>query len=174
MDTGAQGLHVPWINTPDDAATTVQSVKFQPDGRRGLAGSRAASFGQNVVWSDYVKQMNDQTLVVVQVEGEEAVNNLDEILQVEGVDVVFIGPLDLSNSLGIPGQFQDARCQDTTRRIADKVVKSEVKLGIMVPNAEAAKQWQQRGARYITTTFEGLLRSGCQNYLGGVRNADGR
>ena len=169
MDTGAQGLHVPWVNSPEDARNVVQSVKFQPQGRRGLAGSRAASFGQNVTWTEYVTQMNEQTLIVVQVEGEEAVNNLDAIVQVEGVDVVFIGPLDLSNSLGIPGRFDDPRFQDTTQRIADKVLSSNVKLGIMVTSAAAAREWQQRGARYITTTFEGLLRSSCRDYLAKVR-----
>ncbi len=165
LDTGAMGLHVPWVNTAEDAQAAVQSAKFQPQGRRGVAGSRAASYGYDISWPDYIKQFNDQSLVVLQAESTEAVDNLDRILEVDGVDVIFIGPMDLSNSLGIPGRFDDPKFKDTVQRIADIVLKSDVALGIMVANADGAAQWKQRGARYITIPFEVVLRQGCRNYL---------
>ena len=170
MDTGALGLHVPWIESGTDTAAAVGSVKFHPIGRRGLAGSRAAAFGYNTDWPEYVKTANEQTLVVLQIESPLAVENLDEILKIEAVDVIFIGPLDLSNALGYPGAFDHPKFQDAVGHIADRVLKTDVALGIMVSTAEAAIQWQQRGARYLSTPFEIVLRGGCRAYLGHARS----
>ena len=73
--------------------------------------------------------------------------------------------MDLSNSLGIPGRFDDPKFKDTVQRIADRVLKSSVALGIMVANAESAAHWKQRGARYITIPFEIVLRQRSRSYL---------
>ena len=171
MDTGVHGLHVPMINSGADAEAVVQSVKYQPRGSRGLAGVRASDYAQGVPFADYVSIANTETLVTVHIETEAAVDRLSEIVAVDGLDVIFIGPTDLSNSLGIPGQVQHPKMQATMQRIVDTVAPTGLALGIMVRNAEAARQWCDRGARYITIGLEDLMNPSCRNYLKNARDA---
>ena len=169
LDTGAQGAQVPWINSAEDAERAVQSIKYQPRGIRGLASVRAADYAQAIPFGEYVRQANQETLVVLQVEGLEAIEQLSEIVKVDGVDVIFIGPTDLSHSLGLPGQTQHEKVQQAMRRITDIVLPSDAALGLLVPNAQAARDWMGRGARYIATTIDGLIRSSVRGYLEEVR-----
>jgi 4-hydroxy-2-oxoheptanedioate aldolase len=171
LDTGAQGLHVPMVRTAADAEAVVQAVKYQPRGSRGLALVRAADFGQRVPLAEYIAKANEETLVAIHIETEDSVDNLPGILEVDGIDVVFIGPTDLSNSLGLPGQLSDPRVKDTLRRCAERVAGSPVALGIMVPTADAARDWIARGARYVAVGLEGVLNPACKAYLRSVREA---
>jgi 4-hydroxy-2-oxoheptanedioate aldolase len=100
---------VPWINSAEEAERAVRAVKYFPRGNRGLAGVRASDFAQAGPLSDYIVKANTETLVVLQVESADAVEQLPRILEVEDVDVVFIGPNDLSNSLGYAGQHHQGR-----------------------------------------------------------------
>ena len=169
MDTGAQGLHVPWVNTADDAEAVVRAVKYHPRGRRGLAGVRAADYAQTIPLGEYIEQANSETLIVIHIESAEAVEQLPDIVQVDGVDVIFIGPVDLSHSFGVPGQPQHPQVQKAMDRIAETVSQSSSALGIMVTNPETSRQWRDRGARYITIGLESLLGPAGRNYLGAVR-----
>lgn len=165
LDTGAQGVHVPMVRSAAEAEALVQSVKYQPRGSRGLAAVRAADFGQRGSLGDYVGQANTETLVVAHIETEEAVERLPEIARVDGLDVAFLGPTDLSNSLGIPGQIQHPKFEATCRRFIEALSGSKVAVGIMVPNAELARSWRARGARYITIGLEAVLAPACRSYL---------
>jgi 4-hydroxy-2-oxoheptanedioate aldolase len=169
MDTGAQGLHIPWVNSAADADAAVRSVKFQPRGTRGLAGSRAADFSQTIALDEYAAMANRETLVVAQIETIEAVERLPSILAVSDIDVMFIGPTDLSHSLGLPGNVSHPAVQLAMQRIVDIVVPSNAALGIMVRNEQAALEWRQRGARYITIGLESLVRPAATQYLNHVR-----
>ena len=121
LDRGVMGVQVPHVNTADEARAAVEACLFHPGGKRGLGGGRMADFGFGIATTDYVKQANEQMLVCVQIEDVEAVANLDEILAVEGIDVFFIGPTDLAQSMGFPGQngHPDVQklVQETFRRI---------------------------------------------------------
>jgi len=169
MDTGAQGLHVPMVNSKADAEAVVRSVKYQPRGQRGLASVRAADFAQTVPLGKYVAQSNAETMVVVHIETTEAVEQLPEMLTVGDLDVIFVGPNDLSHSLGFPGEVQHPKVQETIQHVADLVTRSDVALGIMVANTEAARHWRDCGARYITIGLESLMSPACRNYLKAVR-----
>lgn len=169
LDTGAQGVHVPWVNTAAEAEAVVRSVKYGPRGIRGLAGVRAADYGQAGSLGDYVKQANEQTLVVVHVETADAVRQLPEMVKIPDIDVIFIGPTDLSHSYGAPGNPQHPDVQAAMKQIADVVLPSDKALGIMVANADGARTWRERGARYITITVENLLTPAVKDYLGKVR-----
>ena len=169
MDTGVHGLHVPWVNSVDETIAAVRSVKYLPLGTRGLAGIRAADYGQRVSFSEYVQQANAETLVVIHIETAEAIEQLDRMVAVDGVDVFFIGPTDLSHSLGVPGQPQHPVVQAAMQRIIDTVAGSNAALGIMVPTMEAAREWRARGAQYITIVLESLLSPAARAYLSGVR-----
>jgi 4-hydroxy-2-oxoheptanedioate aldolase len=169
MDTGVHGCQIPWVNSADEAERAVQSVKYYPRGKRGLAGVTRAAKQGHAVLSEYVQTANAETLVVVQVETMTAVENLESMLQVPGVDVFFVGPNDLAHSMGLPGQVSDARVQTTIEEIFKKVIAAGKTPGIQVQNADAAKLWRSRGAKYITVQLESLLRPALEGYLKAVR-----
>lgn len=106
LDIGAYGVLIPWVNSRDEAEKAVQACKYPPQGIRGYGPRRAAMLDP-----DYFRTANEQLLITVQVETQTALDNLDEILSVEGIDACYIGPYDLSCSLGfgIPPKWDDAR-----------------------------------------------------------------
>jgi 4-hydroxy-2-oxoheptanedioate aldolase len=169
MDSGAQGLHVPWVNSAAEAENVVRSVKYHPRGIRGLAGVRAADYGQTIPFSEYVEQANRETLIIIHIETAEAVERLPEIAGIDGVDVIFIGPTDLSQSYGVPGQPQHPSVQAGMQRIVEAVADSNASLGVMVSNLQAARQWRDRGARYIAIGLEALLAPATRDFLAAVR-----
>jgi 4-hydroxy-2-oxoheptanedioate aldolase len=169
MDTGAHGLHVPWVNTPDEVETAVRAVKYHPRGIRGLAGTRAADWGITEALGEYTSRSNRETLVVIHIETEEAVDAVGDYLAVDGVDVIFLGPTDLSQSLGVPGQLDHPLVVAALERVADVVVPSEKALGVFVGDLGSARRWIERGAKYIATDSDRLLRRGMQEYLNGAR-----
>src|SRR5690348_9792522 len=104
MDRGAAGVQVPHIVTAADARSAVEAVKFHPVGRRGLAvGTRASGYGYRGSLAEFTALANRESLVCAQIEDEAAVHNIEDILRVDGIDVFFIGPSDLSQSMGYPG-----------------------------------------------------------------------
>ena len=105
LDLGAQGVQVPMVESAETAARVAAAARYHPRGRRGLAGVRAAWYGA-VELGDYVAKANREIMVAVQIETAAAVAQAGEIAAVEGVDLVFVGPVDLSQSLGHPGQLQ--------------------------------------------------------------------
>ncbi len=169
LDAGAQGVHIPWVNNVDEAERALQAIKYFPRGRRGLAGVRPATFGQEMSLADYVARANEETLTILQLESEEAVNNLDAILDVPDVDVLFLGRTDLSQSLGRPGRTGHPDVEAVVERAVARITRSEVALGVVVPNVEQALLWRERGARYIAVTFEAVLGSASRAYLAGAR-----
>ncbi|MBL52218.1 MAG: 2,4-dihydroxyhept-2-ene-1,7-dioic acid aldolase [Candidatus Marinimicrobia bacterium] len=103
LDAGAKGIIVPMINSKEDAKKAVAAAKYPPTGKRGVGLARAQGYGFG--FEEYVGTINNRVKVIAQVEHHEAIENLDEILSVEGVDGTIIGPYDLSGSIGLPGQF---------------------------------------------------------------------
>jgi 2-dehydro-3-deoxyglucarate aldolase len=103
LDSGAAGVIVPMVNTRAEAELAVKAAKYPPLGFRGVGLARAQGYGEH--FDEYVKRANEDGLLVVQIEHIEAVRNIEEILSVPGIDATFIGPYDLSMSMGIPGQL---------------------------------------------------------------------
>lgn len=171
LDTGVQGLHVPGIDSATEAEAVIQAVKYHPRGKRGLAGVRAAEYGQAGALGDYVRRANAETLVVLHIESAAAVADLPGILAVADVDVAFLGLTDLSQSLGVPGQPDHPQVQALARQAAEQIVRTPVALGVMAGSAAAARQWQERQARYIAIGFEGLLGQAARGYLAAARAA---
>lgn len=122
LDTGIYGIVVPWINTKEEAIKAVQAVRYPPLGLRGYGPRRAAFLDP-----DYVKTANKELLLGAQIETQKAVDNIDEILSVEGIDAALVGPMDLSLSLGVLGNFQHERFVSAM----DKIVKSCKKHGVI-------------------------------------------
>jgi 2-keto-3-deoxy-L-rhamnonate aldolase RhmA len=169
LDTGVQGCHVPWIGDAADAERAVRAVKYQPHGQRGLAGVRAADYGQRGSLGEYVRKANEETLIVVHVETASAVDEVDAIAAVDGIDVVFLGPADLSQSLGVPGEVRHPTVLEHLERAASATLAAGKALGVTVPDAEAARAWIERGATYVTTPLEAVLGAGTRGYLERIR-----
>ena len=117
----------------------------------------------------YVERANRETLVVIQVETQDAVDAIDEFLTVDGVDVLFLGPTDLSQSLGHPGDLRHPSVLAAMDSVADAVVGSGVTLGIYAGTVDMTREWLDRGARYFTTSLEPFLRDGMRAFLRDVR-----
>jgi 4-hydroxy-2-oxoheptanedioate aldolase len=169
LDTGAHGLHVPWVNSAAEVERAVQSVKYTPRGIRGLAGSRASEWGINEPIGEYVKRANRETLVVIHIETQDAVDAIDEYIAIDGVDVLFLGPTDLSQSLGHPGDLRHPDVLRAMERVANAVVGSGKTLGIYAGTVDMTREWLDRGARYFTTSLEPFLRDGMRAHLRDVR-----
>lgn len=173
LDAGAHGMHVPWVNSAAEAEAAVQAAKYQPRGSRGLAATRSAAFAVETPIGDYVRQSNDETLVVVQVETAEGVANVEAIVEIDGVDVVFLGPTDLAHSLGHVGDTGHPEVGAAMEHVAQVVAGSDKALGIFVGNPNDAVAWRERGARYLATGLEPLLSGAMRSYLETVRNTEG-
>ena len=117
MDSGAAGVLVPMVNSKTDAELAVKSIKYPPQGFRGVGLARAQGYGQRL--GEYVQKANRDSLLMVQIEHIEAINNLEEILSVPGIDGTFIGPYDLSLSMGLPGQLNHPDVEGAKQRVLE-------------------------------------------------------
>ncbi len=169
LDTGIQGVHVPWVNSAVDADAAVRGVKYGPRGLRGLAGTRASDWGMSGPLGEYTEMANSQTMVIIHIETIEAVDAIEDYLAIEGIDVLFLGPTDLSQSLGVPGQIHHPDVKAAMKRVAEAVVPSDKALGVFAGTIEMAREWRSNGARYIVTGTDSFLRNGMREYLDGVR-----
>ena len=169
LDTGIHGVHVPWVNSAEAADEAVQSVKYTPRGIRGLAGSRASDWGLGEPLGAYVERANRETMVVIHIETAEAVDAIEDYIAIDGIDVLFLGPTDLSQSLGHPGEPGHPDVVEALHRVADKVAPSDKVLGIYAGTSEMTREWLDRGARYFTTGLEPFLKAGMTAHLQQVR-----
>ena len=165
MDRGAMGVQVPHINTAGDARRAVAAVKFGPGDNRGLAaGTRPDSYGLRRAMSDFVQQSNAESLVCVQLEHAAAVENVEEILRVEGVDVFFIGPSDLSQSMGHPGNPGAPPVKQAIDRMRQAIVAAGKCPG-MPGTTESVPSLIAGGVRYIYTHLPRVLGAGAAGFL---------
>jgi 4-hydroxy-2-oxoheptanedioate aldolase len=162
LDAGAHGVHVPWVNTAAEAEQVVRSVKYGPRGVRGLAGNRGADWLAN---AETAAAANRETLVVVQIETAHAVERIDEFITIQDIDVLFLGPSDLSHSLGFPGEPGHPTVRAAMEQVAAAVAGSSKTLGVFVGSPEGVADWQSLGARYFATGIEGLLRPAMREFL---------
>lgn len=157
LDCGAGGILVPQVNTASEAKAVVAAARYSPQGERGIAGVvRAAKFGFTP-FAEYIETANRQVQVIVQIEHIEAVNNLEEILAVEGIDGIFIGPTDLSQSMGITGQFDNPELVGIIERVMDQAKDSNKWTGIFCLNAVSARSWADKGAVFLTIATDTML-----------------
>lgn len=165
MDRGAMGVQVPHVNTAEDARRAVDAVKFGAGDRRGLAaGTRPDSYGLSGSMSEFVEHSNAQSLVCVQLEHAAAIDNLDEILAVEEIDVFFIGPSDLSQSMGHPGNPGAASVAAAIEGILQKI-RDAGRVPGMPASAEKVDAVLGAGVKYIYTHLPKLVAAGATEFL---------
>jgi 2-dehydro-3-deoxyglucarate aldolase/4-hydroxy-2-oxoheptanedioate aldolase len=150
LDAGVYGLLVPYVNTKEEALRAVAAAKYPPLGVRGIAGSpRAAGFGYNQM--AYLRSANDEIFVMTAVETAEAVSNLDEILSVDGLDGIFIGPMDLATSMGYLGDPSAAAVKSAIETIERKVLASGKVLATVGGTWADSKAKYEKGYRLIVS-----------------------
>jgi len=173
LDTGVMGVLVPYVNTREEAEAAVAACKYPPQGVRGVAGSpRAAGYTGNTM--PYLTSANEETIVMIAVETMEAVANLDEILEVDGLDGVFIGPVDLASSMGYLGDPTQPEVQETIRLIESKVLPSEKFLGTLAVTWEKASACFDKGYQWMVLMQDGAaLRKAGDDAVGSFREAYG-
>ncbi|HHV63143.1 MAG TPA: HpcH/HpaI aldolase/citrate lyase family protein [Firmicutes bacterium] len=154
LDGGAHGILVPHVSGPEEARQVVAAAKFAPEGERGMdIYARSSGFGE-IPKGDYLRQANETTLVAIQIEGAEGVRNLGDILDVSGIDVIFVGPYDLSQSLGIPGQIDHPELVAKVKEIVGLARGAGKAVGIYVDTPEAARRWRALGVRFIAISVD--------------------
>ncbi len=168
LDTGAQGVMVPQVNSGAECAAAIDAVKFYPRGSRGLAGSRAANYGQKMNLPDYVGKANNETLTLIQVESKEAVDDIHAILDVPHVDVLFIGRTDLSQSYGFPGQATHPTVMEATNSVIEACHGKGVPSSVLVKSTDEAKEWLDKGCLMIMTTLEAIFGKACKDFVNNV------
>lgn len=154
LDAGAYGILVPYVNTPEEARAAVSYCKYPTEGVRGVAPSpRAPGFGMNSM--HYMNHANDEILVMTAVETLEAVNNIDALVQVEGLDGIFIGPMDLATSMGHFCDPSHPEVQAAIQKVENAVIGSGKFLASVAGGMEAAKQKFDRGYGLVVAFADG-------------------
>lgn len=149
LDAGADGIIIPMVNNIDDAMKAIEYAKYPPIGKRGVGLSRAQNYGYD--FEDYKKWQKENLVIIAQIEHINGVNNLREIIGVDGIDAVIIGPYDLSGSLGYPGDFTKLELQNALNNVINICKESSFSLGYHVvdPNPELVKSKIKEGYNFI-------------------------
>jgi 2-keto-3-deoxy-L-rhamnonate aldolase RhmA len=168
MDSGAAGVMFPFVNSAKEAELAVECMKYPPQGKRGVAGIiRATNYGAD--WSQYFHEANENSLTVVQIETPEAVDAAEEIAAVDGVDVLFVGPLDLSVNLGCPGDFTQPHFNAALDRVVAACSKYGKPAGIL-SRPPLVAQHKQMGFRFLALGSDsGAVMLGLQQSLNAMR-----
>jgi 2-keto-3-deoxy-L-rhamnonate aldolase RhmA len=163
LDLGADGVIVPQVNTPEQAAAAVRFARYPPEGARGVGLARAHGYG--LKFKEYVESANREIAVVVQAEHATAVENIDAIVRVSGVDAVLLGPYDLSASLGSMGQVDHPRVVAAIGRVTDACRAVGMPLGYFGVNAAAVRPYVARGYTLIVAGVDTTLLAGAARGL---------
>ncbi len=163
LDFGASGVMVPRIDTAAEAELAAKALRYQPEGLRGVAKMvRATQYGAN--FQDYFDSNKDELLGVIQIETAESLNHLDEIAAIDGVDVLFIGPMDLSTALGIQAQWEHPEFIQAIEKTAKAALNAGKAAGILLPNPDEFQKYFDLGYRFIAAGSDlGFINNGAQN-----------
>ncbi len=158
LDLGAEGIIVPQVNTAEQAASVVQFARYSPHGSRGVGLARAQGYGMR--FEQYLQKANEQIAVTIQAEHVRAVENIESIVQVEGIDAILIGRYDLAASLGKMGQIDDPAVTSAVEHVAKTCQKAGIPLGHFGVSAQAIRPFMDRGYTLIAAATDTLLLAG--------------
>lgn len=158
LDSGAQGIILPRVEDPVILREALSWMRYPPEGKRGYGVNAFMVDYESRSFTEIMDHLNRHTLAVAQIETMAAVERADELLSCQGLDIVMVGPADLSISLGIPGQFEHPLLISTVERVIEKCRQYNVVPGIQMRSAVMAKAWAARGMRFVGAGAEhGLL-----------------
>jgi 2-keto-3-deoxy-L-rhamnonate aldolase RhmA len=156
LDTGALGVIIPRVTTRDEVEAAVQYAKYPPVGRRGAGGQARNQYQRRGV-RESIEWANQETMVIVQVESRVAIERLDEIASVPGVDVVCVGPQDLSIDLGLHGEFDHPDFVQAIQEIVAACERRRVAIGMVSRDAVSFRFWHELGIRFLVCGSDGAL-----------------
>lgn len=154
LDIGAEGVQVPQVSSRESAEAAVRAAHFNPEGERGVCRFTRAAAYSHMDKFEYFKEANRKVVVVVQIEGEEGVRNLDEIIKVEGLDLIFVGPYDLSQSMGVPGDVNNPKVEEKMKEVVKKANEAGLVVGTFVEDVETAHKWKNLGVKSISYSVD--------------------
>lgn len=160
LDVGATGILVPWVNTRADAENVVRFTRYPPAGMRGVGPRRAVLYGA-INFLEYYKRFEAEDLVVaVQIETEDALKNLEDIVSVKGIDVYYVGPMDLTTNLGIPTEYDNPKFVEALHKVLKTCEKFDKVPGIHAFDVDSAKKFIEMGFRFVALMTDiSILRS---------------
>lgn len=171
LDTGAHGVIVPHVTTGDDAQRAVDAAYYHPLGHRGLAGHRASRYNLELSTAEYTEHANRELAVIGLIEDIDALDHMHDILSVDGLSAIHIGPTDLSQSMGLTGQRRHPEVEQAIDKIIARANEAGIPVGIATGSGDDALAMQQRGCQITTTVAWALLASAGREYLAIAREA---
>jgi 2-keto-3-deoxy-L-rhamnonate aldolase RhmA len=168
LDAGAQTVMFPFVQSADEARAAVAATRYPPEGQRGMAGmSRASRFG---TVPNFLRDANRSVGVIVQIESEAAVAQADAIAAVQGVDALFVGPLDLSASVGLPGQLRSARVLELMHRVVAASHQASKPIGVVGDTPQDVAQYRAMGFDFLAVGSDlGLVMHSARAALAALR-----
>jgi 2-keto-3-deoxy-L-rhamnonate aldolase RhmA len=164
LDIGADGIIAPQVNSADEARQVVEWCKYPPRGVRGVGLARAQGYGLD--FASYVESANHDIAVIIQAEHIDAVNNIEDIVKVEGIDAIFIGPYDLSASMNKMGVIDDVEVVAAIDLVTRACQRNNIALGYFGVDAESVKPYIDKGYKLICTGVDaGFVTQGAQQVL---------
>jgi 2-keto-3-deoxy-L-rhamnonate aldolase RhmA len=155
LDTGATGIIVPQVNTVEEAERVVRSSRYPPQGARSVGLARAHGYGADL--QGYLTRANAEVVVVIQAEHILAVQNIEALAAVEGIDAILVGPYDLSNSMGLVGQVEHLDVQAAIEHVRQVCQRHDMPLGIFTASVERAAAFQAQGYNLLAVSTDALL-----------------
>lgn len=169
LDIGAAGVQIPQVSSAGQAREAVRAARFYPRGERGVCRFVRAAQYSSLDRNDYFRQANE-ALVIIQLEGREAMEALEEIMEVEGIDILFIGPYDLSQSLGLPGQTMHPEVVAAMKNILRRASEKGILVGTFTDSRESLKLWMEAGIRYLSYSVDvGIFLEACKGLKDGFQ-----
>jgi 4-hydroxy-2-oxoheptanedioate aldolase len=153
LDLGALGVQIPQVTSAAMARACIKAARFFPTGERGMCGFVRAARYSSMGLDDYFREAND-IMVIIQLEGQEAIQDIDNIIMVEGIDIIFIGPYDLSQSLGFPGQINHPSVIDAMNKIVKLARSKGIIVGTFTDTPQAAEMWKKAGVQLISYSVD--------------------
>jgi 2-keto-3-deoxy-L-rhamnonate aldolase RhmA len=176
LDIGVDGVMVPMVETADEASELVSATRYPPEGKRGIAAGRAADYGLH--FEEYVHEANGSILTIVQIETETGLANVDEIAAVNGVDALFVGPADLSGSLGVFGEWESDRLVDAIDEVVASAREADTPVGTLTLEREDITVRIEQGFDFLivgkdTATLAAANREALAEYERARKEHDG-
>ena len=170
LDIGAMGIIIPQIQTAEEALRAVRLCKYPPTGIRSVGIARAQGYGMS--FADYVAEANEQIAIILQIEHIRGVENIKEILKVDGISAIFVGPYDLSASMDKTGQIDDDVVQNAIAVVTDSARKASVPLGTFCASPEAVKPYIEDGYKLIAVGIDTMIFNNAVKNIPGKINQD--
>jgi 4-hydroxy-2-oxoheptanedioate aldolase len=171
LDIGAKAVQVPQISTVTDAENVAKAARFFPDGARGACRYVKAAQYSNTPKAEYFSQANNEVLTIIHIEGLEGISNLAEIVKVPGIDIIFLGPYDLSQSCGVPGQVDHPEVVKKMTEAVELARKNGKVVGTFVESPESAAKWFKLGVQYLSYSVDvGIYLTACKTIVSDSRD----